>query len=269
MVAEKDQMAFETLTSIYRVEKGANTLSNVRKDLYSAMTELLEEQTKECDRLASTNPESIMYDGASERKKKISQFMKRIIELRMDKISALALRGAMGAVNTVESLTTEEKEYYNAILDASKKHWSLIDKKRKSTYIPDIAPEPIRTIVKTAPEVVIPRTLSEMPVIEDVPQDLQEQEIIEDIQMPEEMPAEISSAMDFPAETHVEAQIKNTAPEPENEETVIIRVLENLPAFSGPDRDYDLKKEDIVRLPAVMAKALINREKAILINVTP
>ncbi|MFA6679932.1 MAG: hypothetical protein WCR96_05520, partial [Candidatus Methanomethylophilaceae archaeon] len=261
MVAEKDQMAFETLTSIYRVEKGANTLSNVRKDLYSAMTELLEEQTKECDRLASTNPESIMYDGASERKKKISQFMKRIIELRMDKISALALRGAMGAVNTVESLTAEEKEYYNAILDASKKHWSLIDKKRKNTYIPDIAPEPIRTIVKTAPEVVIPRTLNEMPVIEDVPEDIQEQEIIEDIQMPEEMSAEISSAMDFPAETsirspaetHVETQIKNMAPEPENEETVILRVLENLPAFSGPDRDYDLKKEDIVRLPAVMA----------------
>jgi DNA replication factor GINS len=183
----------------------------------------------------------------------------------------------MGAVNTVESLTTEEKEYYNAILDASKKHWSLIDKKRKNTYIPDIAPEPIRTIVKTVPAVVIPRTLSEMPVIEDVPEDLQEQEIIEDIQMSEEMPAEMSSAMDFPAETsirspaetHVETQIKNTTPEPENEETVIIRVLENLPAFSGPDRDYDLKKEDVVRLPAVMAKALINREKAILINVTP
>ena len=261
-------MTFEALTSIYRVEKNANTLSNVRKDLYSAMTGLFEEQTRECDRLASTNPESIMYDGASERKKKISQFMKRIIELRMDKISALALRGAMGAVNTIESLTVEEREYYNAILDSSKKHWSLIDRKKKNAYIPDIAPEPIRPVAKTVPETVIPKTLSEMPAIEDIPEDFQEQEIPDDIPIQEEVPA-VCTVADSSSVSSVETQIEDVAPEPENEETVVIRVLETLPAFSGPDRDYDLKKEDIVRLPAVMAKALINREKAILINVTP
>ncbi|MFA6710584.1 MAG: hypothetical protein WCR24_06050 [Candidatus Methanomethylophilaceae archaeon] len=267
MVVERDGMTFETLSSIYRVEKNANTLSNVRKDLYSAMTELFEEQTRECDRLASTNPESIMYDGASERKKKILQLMKRIVELRMDKISALALRGAMGAVNTIEPLTAEERVYYNEILDSSKRHWSLIDRKKKSAYIPDIAPEPAEPVARTVPETIVPKTLDEMPAIEDVPEDFQEQEPLDDVPVQEESPIACTSAE--PSVSPSESRPEDAVTEPDDGETAVIRILETLPVFSGPDRDYDLKKEDVVRLPAIMAKALINREKAVLINVTP
>ena len=56
--------------------------------------------------------------------------------------------------------------------------------------------------------------------------------------------------------------------EESEEESVTIRILEDLPKFSGPDKDYDLKKEDIVKMPVVMANALISREKAVKIQVT-
>ena len=45
--------------------------------------------------------------------------------------------------------------------------------------------------------------------------------------------------------------------------TVVVRILEDLEPFSGMDDIvYDLKKEDVVRLPAIFAKALINRGTA-------
>jgi len=49
-------------------------------------------------------------------------------------------------------------------------------------------------------------------------------------------------------------------------ETMVLRVLEDLPPFVGPDRNYELRKEDIVTLPTPMAVALINSNKAVAIS---
>ena len=49
-------------------------------------------------------------------------------------------------------------------------------------------------------------------------------------------------------------------------DTALIRILEDLPPFVGPDRDYELRKEDVVTLPRLMAQALINSEKAVEID---
>lgn len=40
------------------------------------------------------------------------------------------------------------------------------------------------------------------------------------------------------------------------EDLVVVRVLEDMPAFAGVDKDYRLKKEDIVSLPSSIAKTL-------------
>ena len=52
-------------------------------------------------------------------------------------------------------------------------------------------------------------------------------------------------------------------------EPILIRVMEDLPEFVGPDRDYKLLKEDLVMLPRVLAEVLINSEKAMAIRPTP
>lgn len=48
----------------------------------------------------------------------------------------------------------------------------------------------------------------------------------------------------------------------EPEELVMVRVLEDLPTFAGVDKDYKLRKEDIISLPRTVAKTLVSHGKA-------
>ncbi len=52
----------------------------------------------------------------------------------------------------------------------------------------------------------------------------------------------------------------------ESDELVLVRVLEDVPTFSGVDKDYRLKKEDIISLPKTIANTLISHGKAIMIG---
>jgi len=229
-----DGMTFEELTSIYSVELRSNALSGVRKDLYPAMMALFKEQVARCDALASRDPDSIMFDGAVSRKKNIQKYMKMVTELRMKKIADMAVRSAMGATNNpVQLLTIEERRFHDGTMEAAAMHWTIVDKRTRAV-VPDIT------------AAAAPREPS-----------------AEEVGMPEEEPA------DEPvSETGPELPQEALTEEAHTDDTVIIRVLEDLPRFSGPDRDYDLRKEDVVRMPAVMAHALVNRDKAEIIEIT-
>lgn len=48
----------------------------------------------------------------------------------------------------------------------------------------------------------------------------------------------------------------------EKDENIIVRILENLPAFAGTNRNYELKKEDIISLPRNIAEILVRHNKA-------
>ena len=90
------------------------------------------------------------------------------------------------------------------------------------------------------------------------------EEIIEDEDesVPAPIPEEVPEPVIETAPEPVIAPEPVQAPEIDDDAEVVIRILEDLQPFSGPEVDYDLKKEDIVRMPGVMAKALINRGKA-------
>jgi DNA replication factor GINS len=45
------------------------------------------------------------------------------------------------------------------------------------------------------------------------------------------------------------------------EELVLVRVLEDIPTFAGVDKDYKLKKEDIISLPRNIAETLLSHGK--------
>ena len=49
---------------------------------------------------------------------------------------------------------------------------------------------------------------------------------------------------------------------PELKDHVVVHVLEDLPPFAGIDTTYRLKKEDVVTLPKTLAKILVDRGKA-------
>ena len=270
MADDNGPLTFDALSAVYRMEKNSPVLSTIRKDFYKAAQELIAAQVNECDRLAREDPDSFVYEGAVSRKNKILNNLKTVVEYRMNKIAGLAMRGARGANNVIDHLTDEEKDYYNKVLEVSKEFWKLSDRKKKVLISKDITeiatpkaeemkieePVPEPPVVKKPVEEDIP--LSEIP-IDDLPEDevpVKKEEIIED-EIEEPIP-------EPPAEPIV--QIPEPEPEPIEEGNLVIRILEDLPPFSGPEVDYVLKKEDIVCMPAMMANVLISRGKARLVS---
>ena len=278
-------MTFDELSELYRVEMKSNAVTQARKDLFRAMAGLLTNLRQEYDRQMALDPESIMCEGAEQRRKSAERLVKDVMRLRTQKICGMALRGATGSKNTLDNLTDEEREYYAQVLEISKKHISEIDRlrgRRKTveTHIDEIpapAPEP----EPVAPAAPAPATAEEA-MAEDVPEMFDDEPIPDDFDgFPEEPfdePAvatgvpEPASVPAPPEEVHV-AEAETDVPEPAGQsselEPVLIRVKEDLPEFAGPARDYKLSKEDIVTLPRVLAEVLINADKAAAVRPTP
>ena len=139
-----DPMTIGDLTEIYRVEKKSGTLSAVRPDLYPALAVLLKSQRDEYGHLLSENPDSIMAEGANQRRRKGLQLSKEVVEMRMEKICDMALRGAMGADNPVDMLTKEERGYYSEILKTSREHKGILGRLTNSQKYrtKELVPEP-------------------------------------------------------------------------------------------------------------------------------
>jgi DNA replication factor GINS len=236
MVQEPEPMEFEGLSSVYRVESKSQALSDVRKDLYHAMIKLREKAQKDHDAALANDPDSIMCEGLSERRKKVNSLSQKIVDLRMEKVIIMALRTSMGSSASLDKLTPEEREYYAHIVALSEKHRSMINKdgKNRKYVIPDISGGATDTTVQDAAVHASDIVTGEMNI-------------------------EAGGVI---------AEIRSAVPD-DDEELIVIRILEDLPPIAGPEFDYDLKKEDVVRMPAALANTLIKHEKAVLFRVTP
>jgi len=235
MGLSSEPMTFEDLTSLYRMEKKSTSLAEARKDLYPALAQLLSGIQKEYERQLATDPDSIITDGLNERRKKMVDFSQRIVDLRMNKILILALRSAMGSENTLDKLTSEEKEFYEKALVNCRAHRSLTNfRKKKEVRIPDILNHKAELPVIVEPESV--------------------QEVVRTRPTPSSGPLEVTLQ-------------ESLDEEEEKSDEVVVRITEDLPTFSGPDRDYTLRREDVVRMPKSLATALVNRGKAVQVEV--
>lgn len=286
-----EPMSFDELSELYRVEMKSSAITQVRKDLFRAMANLLTTLRLEYDRQMALDPESVMCEGADQRRKKAERLAKDIVHIRTQKICQMAIRGAMGGRNALEVLTDEEKDYYEKVLDLSKRHMSEVDvlrgkRKTVATHIDEV-PEPVRAEPEPVKEAPAP-SADEVP-FDDSPDDFQDEPIPDEFDgFPEEpfddvppAPAEPAPAVAVKPETvpsepevseepPVEAPAEHPAQVDGDElEPILIRVMEDLPEFVGPDRDYKLLKEDLVMLPRVLAEVLINSEKAMAIRPTP
>lgn len=286
-----EPMSFDELSELYRVEMKSSAITQVRKDLFRAMANLLTTLRLEYDRQMALDPESVMCEGADQRRKKAERLAKDIVHIRTQKICQMAIRGAMGGRNALEVLTDEEKDYYEKVLDLSKRHMSEVDvlrgkRKTIATHIDEV-PEPVRAEPEPVKEAPAPPA-DEVP-FDDSPDDFQDEPIPDEFDgFPEEpfddvptAPAEPAPAVAIKPETvpsepevseepPVEAPAEHPAQVDGDElEPILIRVIEDLPEFVGPDRDYKLLKEDLVMLPRVLAEVLINSEKAMAIRPTP
>ena len=86
-----------------------------------------------------------------------------------------------------------------------------------------------------------------------------------------EIPPELTQAKtDAPAEEKNEAKAeddeiiaKASTINPGKSEMVMVRILEDLPAFAGADKNYQLMKEDVISLPKNYAEILLKHNKAV------
>jgi DNA replication factor GINS len=275
----QDAMSYDDLSVAYRIEKKASTLAPIRKDFYPAVSTLLMSLKTEYDKQLSSDPDSLVCEGANQRRKKANRLSMEVVETRMRKICEMALRGAMGAQNLVDMLTPEEKKYYNDILDISRKQENILKhlsgNRRYET--PDISPsaeEPPKAASVSAKA----EDLRNIPAedSDDMPMPDEDGEQLPDddstvqtaTEQAETVPEAIGITSKIPDIPATDAILADTI-DGIYDDTMIIRVLEDLPPFSGPDRDYSLSKEDIVRMPKMMAQVLIDREKAAPVSPAP
>lgn len=269
-------MKFGDLTEVYREERSKSLLSNVRSDLYPALSSLLLTLKSEYDRLLTQDPDSIMCEGANQRRMKANRLVRDVVALRMQKITSMALRTASGAQSSTDILTSEEKKFHESVLEASRSHMSSVDRatghvKYKIPPIEDV-PKP-KPKVSTASE---PESLKDMPVIDDVPDYEYESQMESDFEIDDDSEMEIVSNDVVIKEEPVseiisspKAVIALEEDDSDEDKCILIRILEDLPVFAGPDRDYDLKREELITMPKSMADALIQRAKAILVKPSP
>ena len=243
-------LTVEELGAIIRRERSSGSLSEVRHDLYPAMMRLLEKQSRECERQIGIDIGSLASAAANERRKKIQQSIKLVVELRMSKVAALAIRTAMGSINSIENLPKEEREYHERVLGASELHWQYTERRKKNVVLMDIetvskpVPEPV---VKAVPVVEAPvkaaeaGSLSEMPIIPDdememdmgdidFPDDFSEfpdSEVVPEV-APEVVPESVPA--DVPATESVEPEEVVAEPEPEIVDEVAPEIVPELPA---------------------------------------
>ena len=266
-----DTMGIEELSEIYRVEKKSPTLATVRGDLYPAMAELLKVQRRDYDEGLRQDPESLATEGANIRRKKGVSLSRDIVDMRMGKICKMALRAAMGEIHSLLAMTAEEKDYYDAILALSKNHKALLDRmsgnmrytNAKIVPFPAETPGPAQPVKEEYSE---PQEIVPIPTEEPIP--IPEEAVPEGA--PEEfVPMDGEFEMDEPEQEIPEDELDSMVPPEENapapvpavtEELCTVRILETLPTpIVGPERNYTLRKEQVVRMPSEFAQALINR----------
>ena len=275
-------MKIEDVSSLMRIERASGQLSDVRRDLYPAMLALQEKVAREFENM---DVESLDYELGVDRRKKLISNIKLVVEYRMNKVAAMAVRGAMGTINVIDHLPPEERIFYEEVLEASKKLWNAPHRKKKTTHIPELVPEepevPAAPAVVPAAPVVV-ETIPEPPTVPDTPTEMMEPpDDMADIMYPDEPPAEETAEIPpIPEEELGEAVIVTKQPEAAAEESngednpdadcfdmVTVRITENVEPFAGTERDYSLKKEDVVMLPKSLASILVGRKLAVILNI--
>ncbi len=238
-----ESMVYEELTSLYRKERSSNSLSEIRHDFYPSLAEMITRTQREYEKALTQDPDSIVCEGLNQRRKKMMDIAQRIIDDRMVKIASMALKGGVGYGNSFERLTAEERTLYQRILESFRSHREVLPQLRRrdfriAEFSTETSPAP--------PEPAVNAVDEEMPVHEEPVEEPPDEEM-DAGPLPDAEPAEVCDALI----------------DDDEKDNLVIRILQDLPTFSGPYRDYTLRKEDIVLMPRSLAEALISRDAAV------
>ncbi len=244
---------YDHLTEVYRKEQRTKNVSDVRKDLYVIIRQRLDELRRDSEREFAMDQFSTRAKLAANQLTKFQEKADQVFDFRMEKILAMALRAAQGNRVETNRLTAEEVDIFDRVAALLRERRAALLSGRGVSE--KHVPEPLAEAPYAAFEA--PSALPVRPIeVPDVPdtQDAEDEEMLEEEVVP-----------DDPLPVPPEPQM----PAPDlPSDIVVLRILEDVPPFAGPGRDYHLKKEDLVCLPPLIAKALVARKKAAMVQMT-
>jgi len=227
-----EPLTFKDITEIYRTERKTKNLTAIRRDFYDAAGAFLEKLRKDTEEKRE-DPFSLQVLGLSDTIKKVSAKTIQIFEIRAEKILLMALRASSGAELDISRLTREESQLYKDTLTSLRERRSdLFSMDRRIQPAPDV-----KVGIEEETEISDVEEEGAGTLEEELPGQREEE------LTPEQGPSSMEEIV-------------------QEEENLIIRVLEDVPPFAGPERDYRLSKEDVVILPAIIARALVLKGKA-------
>jgi len=226
-------LTFKDITEVYRTERKSRHLTEIRKDFYEAVIDFIDRLRKETEK-SCHDPFSLTALSLTDTIKKASAKVIQIFEIRAEKILLMALRASSGAEVETDNLTSEEKKLFSETL-------ASLERRRMNIFSPKT---PFPSVTEPAS-----RTAEST---------IRETKSVENGTSP---PALAVGGRDS-APTDLSLSGETLEETPSDEEYLIVRILEDIPPFAGPERDYELSKEDVVILPTLIARALISRGKA-------
>jgi DNA replication initiation complex subunit (GINS family) len=253
-------LTFEDLTEVCRREQRSKGISEVRKDFYPAMKECLEKIKRDYEREFAVDQFSTKSKSLSNQLTKLTEKAAQVFAFRLEKILQMALRASEGNKIDPYRLTIEEKEIFDkvSILLKDRRGQMLEGQKAKLT---DEAEMVFTASVRPA---MVEESEREEEIFDSTPEVTEATPIVAPTTVPPSPPTTPSMA------PRTVAAIKPPAPATDPKpptmaagDYAVIKILEDIPAFAGPGRNYRLQKEDMVTLPPTIAKALIARKKAV------
>ena len=234
-----EPLNYEEVMKVYREERRTANFTEVRRDFYQAARALVEQLKREHEREVSADPYSAKARSLGQQVNKLTEKILQIFDFRAEKIALMAIRASSGGKADVSRLTDEEKGFLESMLSQTRAS-------REAIFGPA---RPKEVVVASA---VAPMTQSPQPT----PIKAEEPNKPAPVQQDQGPPPKL-------VEEKVEApksEVKE-ARQPSSTD-ILLRILEDIPSFAGPDQVYRLKKEDVITLPAAIGKALVKRGKA-------
>jgi DNA replication initiation complex subunit (GINS family) len=266
-----EPLQYKDVMEIWQKEKKAMSLSEVRHDFYPSLRELVARLERDRGTETAKDPYSVLSRSLNQQLINIREKAGSIFDFRMEKIFRMAVRGASGGKVETTRMTEEERGIFEEVLGRAKG----LRGDALGTVRP-AHPESQRmteTRVSPGPD---GQTLDEgikqtgdMPTTApaEAPMRPTPQAVDAMQPAPGRAPKETPSGEGLRSQSNVEkksepsAQTKATAG-PERGDMMLLRILEDIPPIAGPNGTYKLGREDIVTLPAPMARALVKRGKA-------
>lgn len=224
-----EKLTFNEITTINRNEEKMGDLSEMRRDFYPAFREYVQKVKADSEQEIRQDPTSVKATSSVSEIKKVTRLGANIFDRRQRKVMSMAARAAGGSKVDTARLTNEEKEFYDALVEEVRAFKSLaMDGERIST----------RRAVVVSPCALPPTSV-------------------------EVAGGKVEGTAYETGAKLVDAPANPSLGEASAQTLVLVRVLEDIPAFAGPTRQYHLSKEEVVFLPASIGCALIRNGKAV------